>query len=698
MSRSALSFLLTLLVMAHAWPAAAQPADGVPDWASDVVARMTAGGAGEPDLSYRVRRIARWRDGEAVHLDQLHRGVPVLGGDGVVFRSESGLEPVFRLQQVPGLTVGVTGGIGGERAVEIARAAVEGGAEMDVRAEVSVLPTPGGGRLVHRVQLGAVAPPAAWMVSVDALDGEVLDVSDLVRHALAYAYPENPVMTDLETVELTDLTGFESIMAGDYAQVWTVVYQGSDFGYEHLAIKDGDGNFFYEPEEGVNDDPFTEVNVYYHITQLSHHFEDVHGHEFPYPTTALTNYREWNNGTYDNAGYSPAPDGQHLLIFGQGDEVDFGYDGDVIAHEFGHAIVHDRTDLVHDELATYDRYGANIAPGGIDEGMADYWACTIHDNPVQGEYISDDPRDLDNSKTCPEDVVGESHGDGRIVGGTVWEIREALGSEAADALFYDALGLLSTTPSLEHYAHAIEDTARAMADDGELPAEQVDEVIDILMDRGMYRCGRAVDLHDGVPVTFGVGHLEGYGMDDLSDIICESFRDDAIRFDSRFQWAVTLPGADQGEVFSLQLAFDIERQDGDDLEDDDLHYTIYARQDEMVEFEVEEVETTYVAMPLPVPRPEKYDEAFGGTLPGLVITDESAEELRLSPGATYYFSMVHMNCPAVYVTVTPHIIVFEEPGEPEGGCRCSVEGSRSWTGVVALSALVIALGWVRRRR
>ena len=692
MSRTALSALVLLSILSQPRSARAQTADVIPPWAADAVWRSATASATEPDLSYRLRRVVPWHGGEAVHVDQLHLGVPVLGAGGVVFRPAEGVEPGSRFHVVRGLSADVTDGLGGDRAVEIARAAVVGGEGMQVWAEQIVLPTPDGGRLVHRVQLGSVAPPAAWMVTVDSRTGNVLDVSDLIRRVLGYAYPENPVMTDLETVELTDLTGFESIMAGDYAQVWTVVYQGSDFGYEHLAIKDGDGNFFYEPEEGVNDDPFTEVNVYYHITELSHHFEDTHGHEFPHPATALTNYREWNNGTYDNAGYSPAPDGQHLLIFGQGDEVDFGYDGDVIAHEFGHAIVHDRTDLMHDALATYDRYGANIAPGGIDEGMADYWACTIHGNPVQGEYISDDPRDLDNGRTCPEDVVGESHGDGRIVGGTTWEIRETLGAEAADALFYGALGLLSTTPSLEHYAHAIEDTARAMADDGDLPAEQVDEVIDILEDRGMYRCGRSVELQDGVPMTFGVGHLEGYGMDDLSDAICESFRDDAIRFDSRFQWAVTLPGADQGQVFSLQLAFDIERQDGDDLEEDDLHYTIYARQDEMIEFEVEEVETTYVAMPLPVPRPEKYDEAFGGTLPGLVITDESAEEIRLSPGATYYFSMVHMNCPATYVTVTPHIILFQEPGEADGACRCTVNGARPWTGATALSALALAAG------
>ncbi len=691
---TAASLLLTLVCGA---PVAAGQGDAVPDWAEDVVAALDTGLPLGPEAALLPRRVARWRDGEAIHLDQLHRGVPVLGGGGVVFRAGEGREPIVRMALMNGVTVDVANAMDPEGAVDRARAAVEGGASMEARAELAVLPTPAGGELVYRVQLGGMAPPAAWMVSLDARNGAVLNVSDLIRHAEGYAYPENPVMTDLETVEITDLTGFESIMIGDYAQVWTVVYEGSEFGYEHLALKDGDGNFYYEPEEGVNDDPFAEVNVYYHLTALSHHFEDVHGHEFAGPTTALTNYREWNNGTYNNAGYVPSPDGQHLVIFGQGDEVDFGYDGDVVAHEFGHAIIHDRTDLVHDALTTYDRYGANIAPGGIDEGMADYWACTIHDNPVQGEYISDQPRDLDNGRICPEDVVGESHGDGKIVGGTAWEIREALGAEAADALFYGALGLLSTTPSLENYAHAIEDTAGAMVDDGELPPGELDEVIGILEERGMYRCGRAVDLEDGVPTTFAVGHLEGYGMDDLTGPLCDSFRDDAIRFDSRFQWAVTLPTADQGEVFSLQLSLDIERQDGDDLEDDDLHYTIYARQDEMLEFEVEEVETTYVEVPLQVPRPQGYDEAFGGSLPGLVIAEGLTEEMGLSPGATYYFSMIHMNCPAVYVTVTPHIVLFREPGEDDGGCHCSVDGAGPGGGGAALLVLLAALAGIRRR-
>jgi hypothetical protein len=68
-----------------------------------------------------------------------------------------------------------------------------------------------------------------------------------------------------------------------------------------------------------------------------------------------------------------------------------------------------------------DEYGLHAAPGGLTEGLPDYWSTTQTDRSAVG--IFDDGsslRDVDNSATCPESVVGEAHQDGVVIGGATY--------------------------------------------------------------------------------------------------------------------------------------------------------------------------------------------------------------------------------------------------------------------------------------
>ncbi len=75
-----------------------------------------------------------------------------------------------------------------------------------------------------------------------------------------------------------------------------------------------------------------------------------------------------------------------LLVFGQGTFADFGLDGDVVYHEFGHATVY-TTGL--DSGGFLDQYGMNGEPGALHEGFGDTFAFIISDDPCTGEYASD---------------------------------------------------------------------------------------------------------------------------------------------------------------------------------------------------------------------------------------------------------------------------------------------------------------------
>lgn len=114
-------------------------------------------------------------------------------------------------------------------------------------------------------------------------------------------------------------------------------------------------------------------------------------------------------------------------VFFQGDR-DFAYDGDVVFHEFMHAIT---TSLVGKlNSLGLDQWGINTEPGSLNEAWADYFAAAFTNDPNVGEYASikggygeTSLRKIENEASCPKDTIGEIHNDGLIWSGALWEIR-----------------------------------------------------------------------------------------------------------------------------------------------------------------------------------------------------------------------------------------------------------------------------------
>lgn len=103
---------------------------------------------------------------------------------------------------------------------------------------------------------------------------------------------------------------------------------------------------------------------------------------------------------------------------------------DVIYHEFGHSVHH------HAVIS-----GVGMVDPGVGEGMADVLAALItRDHGMgRGFFFNDEPlRDLDSSTTLryPEDITGEEHNDGEIVGQAFWDMKKELvaklGAEPAE--------------------------------------------------------------------------------------------------------------------------------------------------------------------------------------------------------------------------------------------------------------------------
>jgi Zn-dependent metalloprotease len=127
--------------------------------------------------------------------------------------------------------------------------------------------------------------------------------------------------------------------------------------------------------------------------------------------------------------------------------VDDAEDGEVINHEYGHAI----------HFAQNFAFASREA-GAISEGFGDYWAVTVTQvvrNKLGLAPLSDpacvadwdstsyDPtaphclRRVDGNLHYPENLVGEVHADGRIWSRALWDIRNAIGNVRADTLILE---------------------------------------------------------------------------------------------------------------------------------------------------------------------------------------------------------------------------------------------------------------------
>jgi hypothetical protein len=121
------------------------------------------------------------------------------------------------------------------------------------------------------------------------------------------------------------------------------------------------------------------------------------------------------------------------MHFGAGGN-DFGQHADVIYHEYGHGI----TDF------QYRPWGPS---GGMHEGFSDFYAATITNDSKIGEGVMG-YRDLNNNLRSPENLQGESHADGMIIGGALWHMRVNLNDvPLAESLFHYARYGLPGSPS-----------------------------------------------------------------------------------------------------------------------------------------------------------------------------------------------------------------------------------------------------------
>lgn len=195
-----------------------------------------------------------------------------------------------------------------------------------------------------------------------------------------------------------------------------------------------------EPGHGYlfnrDDDRFEEVMVYHHVDRTQRYIQSL-------GFTNVNNRAIAVHAHFMAAANAFYSSGNRSLHFGDnGSRADTAEDGDVIVHEYGHAVLDDQApdlssagegDALHEGFADYLAAAMSASPGGTGtvgpECIAEWFTKS------QGRRCL---RDLTSTKHYPEDLTGSPHADGELWSATLWQLRRAIGAETFDRIVLES--------------------------------------------------------------------------------------------------------------------------------------------------------------------------------------------------------------------------------------------------------------------
>lgn len=418
----------------------------------------------DPGIELQVTDIQRSLTGNHVRFQQYHNGIEVYGATVSLHTNRFGQIRVIHSNYLSHINLSTVASLSPEHAISIAIADA-GASELrkPSRADLVIFPYRGAGQtgdhsdvghLAYRVHLHSRRPLESWEYVIDANAGEPLHRRNLLRFAdgRGRVFNPNPVVA-LKDFALTDQDdSANAIPEAAYTDVMLPDLDGSGFldgSYVRTRLTESRAN---EPRLVFNylrDDPrFEEVMVYYHVDSVGRYLKGL-GFDFVdnWQVSANVHTGMTRAGFYDDSDGS----------IGFGDAgTDVAEDGEVIVHEYGHAIL--------------DRQvpGINKGEGGaIHEGFSDFLAASFFSAVSDGfsdtlvfEWAgSEDPevatRPVNGNKRYPDDVVGDPHADGQIWSAALWEIFEAIGRDATLRLVVESHFFLSPDTEFLDAAMAI---------------------------------------------------------------------------------------------------------------------------------------------------------------------------------------------------------------------------------------------------
>ena len=329
--------------------------------------------------------------------------------------------------------------------------------------------------------------------TVDAVDGKILEsytarFPDAKIHGTVRGeiYPENPtdaVVTRAfksEYVTVHNLGDDTTDASGQYEKTvpwyWPFLemFSSPDARFRlrgpYAQVQDRNGNNYNASHNCSTGSPCNHtwtatdrdhINVFYHMNLFHDWLKSQLNYSWVNPWDGTARFNARVNYTFNNA-YAGDP-----MQFGTSN---YARSSDIIYHECTHNVLYK---LYGDYIGWPNNYTEAYA---MDEGFADYFACSFTEHSVMGEGAGGG-RDLDNndSYTGKDTFNLEGHTGGKIIAGAAWNLRQRLiaalgapGHKDADELIFDAHQILSTYPRDYYFSDPQESnllSAIYMADD-----------------------------------------------------------------------------------------------------------------------------------------------------------------------------------------------------------------------------------------
>lgn len=649
-----------------------------------------------------------------IRFRQLYGGLPVIGGVAAARVGPDGAVLLTVIDVARGLNVDPEPTLSARQASKVVEASIGRPLPDGVRQELVVVRDGGGGRLAWAFDVPGLDGGKRYRV--DAHRGRMLSIRPLATHVLGRVYPIHPLATPApEDRELTDLTVSDPQRLVGWSGNLVVTRFAHGGGTDPDTLEDDLGpnageDFLYDPPADVTDeaDPFAQVNAYYHLTRARDLFAgfgvDMSGPAWKLvaAVNVLDTGQPFDGAFFSPGGLGPPWNSPNFIAFGQGHAADFAYDSDAFLHEFTHYVNYNAVNFNAGQFA-FDTQGLSPFSLAIDEGVADYFACSEAGDPILGEAslaTIGKTRDIsDTSQRCPDDIGGEGHLDGGIIASLGWTLREQFGREIADSLMWTAVSLLPYQATLGDFARGILERASELSDIGTLTKQDLDEIGELIRTRGLDDCDRAIHVPLG-----GSRKTLVFGLDSVAEVLettCSELLSLNESLPSLFQFHSKAGGADPGIRFDVNIS---------PVAGGALDWSIFLRANQPVSFDVGE------AVPVPVVR--EFDRSVTNitTESGSIVVDGQSEP-PFDPNATYYLVITHRNCPGVEATISAEAIPTVEldagtendsgldPGEAPssassgdvaGGCGCRA-GAKQTSGFSAVF-LLLGLALLRRRR
>ncbi|HOY67283.1 MAG TPA: M36 family metallopeptidase [Candidatus Ozemobacteraceae bacterium] len=331
------------------------------------------------------------------------------------------------------------------------------------KAEMVVHPEKDNGRMAYLVKMSALEPLGDWEILIDADNGKEISRINQLTFSRANTgkgsvFVNHPNAGPATVEALHNLTSHG--LEGLYCKAVNEDTAGS--------VNENDEHV-YDPDNTH----FDEVNIYYYINTVHDFFKKMGYDKLDWAIKATVHVGD----KYDNAYFSPM---ENAMAFGDGNKLnDLAKEESVAWHEYSHA-----------HIAQIVRLNYSAESGAMNEGQADYFACTISNDDKVGEYVMKKMgkpylRILTNNMHYPEDIEGEVHADGRIWGAILWDLRTALGAEVADLLIHKSFYYLKAgSPKFIDGANAI-----FTSDKNNFGGKYADKIREVFNKRGITKAG-----------------------------------------------------------------------------------------------------------------------------------------------------------------------------------------------------------------